>query len=217
MKNAWILGKEGDIRIEDNSVSRRHAKLTREGDELYIEDIGSTNGTYVNGAPVKRKKVGLRDKIVLGSYNLDLLKLDLPIPDAEFIAAFRKLKHVYETHIKKRVAFQTKSAGRMGLQRSLPMAVPGVLMFILPILFGGGEGGLKMVFQGIGALLSVAAIVTGALLGSREMAKMPQRMSELNEKFKMEYVCPECKRWFGETPWENLRLQGQCPSCRRKF
>jgi hypothetical protein len=38
---------------QDSSVSRRHAKLTRQGDALTVEDLGSTNGTFVNGRKVE--------------------------------------------------------------------------------------------------------------------------------------------------------------------
>jgi pSer/pThr/pTyr-binding forkhead associated (FHA) protein len=38
--------------IEDQTVSRRHAAIQRRGDEWVIEDLGSKNGTRVNGVPV---------------------------------------------------------------------------------------------------------------------------------------------------------------------
>jgi hypothetical protein len=46
-----ILGRsEGaDIRLEDPFASSRHARISREGDVLVIEDLDSTNGTYLNG------------------------------------------------------------------------------------------------------------------------------------------------------------------------
>jgi len=226
MKSELILGKDGDFRIDDNSVSRRHAKLTRDGDELYIEDLNSTNGTYVNGAPVKRKKIHSQDKIVLGTYELDLNKIDIPMSNAEFAAAFYELNGVYETHVNRKIALQTKSAARGAIMK-LPMALPGVLMLGLSFMSSrGGEGDTVKAFTQFaghlrfaGILLSVIGLVVGVYLGCREAAKMPQKMSELNEKFKLEYICPQCKRWFGETPWENLRLQGQCPNptCKRKF
>ncbi|MCS7300417.1 MAG: FHA domain-containing protein, partial [Fimbriimonadales bacterium] len=35
--------------VNDMGVSRTHAQITRQGDQTLIEDLGSTNGTYVNG------------------------------------------------------------------------------------------------------------------------------------------------------------------------
>jgi hypothetical protein len=42
-------GSAADIRLEDPFASARHARLVRQGDVLVIEDLGSTNGTYLNG------------------------------------------------------------------------------------------------------------------------------------------------------------------------
>jgi uncharacterized protein YraI len=45
-------GSENDIVLDDTQVSRNHARLIRQADEVIIEDLGSTNGTLVNGKPV---------------------------------------------------------------------------------------------------------------------------------------------------------------------
>ena len=72
--DSYIIGREAgnEIVIEDPQVSRRHAQLTRQGTSYLIEDIGSTNGTYVNGkrvtAPVllaNGDMIGLADTVVL--------------------------------------------------------------------------------------------------------------------------------------------------------
>ncbi len=47
------LGRgEVEIRLEDPYASSRHARITREGHVLIIEDLGSTNGTYLNEEPL---------------------------------------------------------------------------------------------------------------------------------------------------------------------
>jgi pSer/pThr/pTyr-binding forkhead associated (FHA) protein len=43
---------DNDITWDDGQVSRHHARLTRQGDLLLLEDLGSTNGTLVNGQPI---------------------------------------------------------------------------------------------------------------------------------------------------------------------
>ncbi|HXV98965.1 MAG TPA: FHA domain-containing protein, partial [Anaerolineae bacterium] len=45
-------GSDNDITLDDTQVSRNHARLIRQGDEVIIEDLGSTNGTLVNGKPI---------------------------------------------------------------------------------------------------------------------------------------------------------------------
>lgn len=42
-----------EIQIEDPFASARHAQITRQGYLLVIEDLGSTNGTYLNGEPLR--------------------------------------------------------------------------------------------------------------------------------------------------------------------
>lgn len=44
-----VIGKKGDYRIDDEYISRRHCSITEDDGEYYIEDLGSMNGTYVDG------------------------------------------------------------------------------------------------------------------------------------------------------------------------
>ena len=71
---SYTIGREAgnEIVIEDPQVSRRHATLTQQGTTYVLEDIGSTNGTYVNGkrvtAPVLLSNgdlIGLADTVML--------------------------------------------------------------------------------------------------------------------------------------------------------
>src|SRR5437773_5465750 len=56
-----------DIAIPDEAASARHAVLEQRDDEWWIEDLGSTNGTLVNGVKVeKRERVRFGDEIAIG-------------------------------------------------------------------------------------------------------------------------------------------------------
>jgi hypothetical protein len=46
-------GDQVDIQLEDSFASSRHARLVPEGDVMVLEDLGSTNGTYLNGEPLR--------------------------------------------------------------------------------------------------------------------------------------------------------------------
>jgi len=45
-------GQDADIVLQDQFSSTRHARLVPHGDAIVLEDLGSTNGTYLNGEPV---------------------------------------------------------------------------------------------------------------------------------------------------------------------
>jgi len=65
-----IIGRDDDcpVHISDESVSRRHARIFRQGDESFmLEDLGSTNGTFCNGTAVHEKVLEDGDKVMVGS------------------------------------------------------------------------------------------------------------------------------------------------------
>jgi diguanylate cyclase (GGDEF)-like protein len=55
-----------DLHIDVDSVSRRHARLVRHGEDWWVEDLGSTNGTFVNDDPVGRRKLDDGDIVRFG-------------------------------------------------------------------------------------------------------------------------------------------------------
>ena len=61
-----------DLVLGDDSVSRRHAMLVREGDRIILTDLGSTNGTFVNGRQITEAEVQPGDRLRLGDLDLVL-------------------------------------------------------------------------------------------------------------------------------------------------
>ena len=67
----FFIGKSGEktnYRIEDSTVSRFHARIDKEENELWLTDLNSTNGTFLNGIrllPYDRIKVDRGDFIVI--------------------------------------------------------------------------------------------------------------------------------------------------------
>jgi predicted component of type VI protein secretion system len=58
-RDVTVIGRreDCDLRIPLHDVSRKHARLLRDGDQLRIEDLGSSNGTHVNGTRIERDAV----------------------------------------------------------------------------------------------------------------------------------------------------------------
>lgn len=64
-----VLGRSRDcgLRLSDLNVSRKHAEVRRDGDAVLLVDLGSTNGTLLNGKRVERERLRDGDRITLGS------------------------------------------------------------------------------------------------------------------------------------------------------
>jgi hypothetical protein len=67
-----VIGRlpECDVVLNDSNVSRRHAELRRSGDGVFLTDLGSTNGTRVNGVPVREQILVSGDEVSVGSTKL---------------------------------------------------------------------------------------------------------------------------------------------------
>ncbi len=59
-------GTSSAVQLHDTEVSREHAELRRHGDVFVIRDLGSSNGTYVNGKPIKEQELASGDQLQLG-------------------------------------------------------------------------------------------------------------------------------------------------------
>lgn len=57
---------ESDLRIPTPDVSRRHCELVIEGDKLIVHDVGSSNGTYVNGRSIEETVLKPGDRLTIG-------------------------------------------------------------------------------------------------------------------------------------------------------
>ena len=70
------IGRSPDagVFLDDVTVSRNHALLVRRRDGLYIDDLGSLNGTYVNRRRIESHRLSDGDEIQVGKYKLSFLE-----------------------------------------------------------------------------------------------------------------------------------------------
>ena len=68
VEETYTLGRspENSIRLADTSVSGRHAQLVLVAENCYLKDLGSTNGTIVNGQPITETQLRAGDRIRFG-------------------------------------------------------------------------------------------------------------------------------------------------------
>ncbi len=68
-------GTDAAIRLDDDYVSTRHARVAASGDQWFVEDLGSTNGTYVGAARITQPTtITLGTQIRIGKTILELRK-----------------------------------------------------------------------------------------------------------------------------------------------
>ncbi|MDQ3034260.1 MAG: FHA domain-containing protein [Myxococcota bacterium] len=69
---AVVIGRapECDVRLDEPTVSSRHARLRWERGQILIEDLGSANGTWVGGQRVTSARIGAGDEVVIGGASL---------------------------------------------------------------------------------------------------------------------------------------------------
>ncbi len=71
-KKETVLGRDPDANIflDDITVSRKHAKITREKKSYFLIDTKSLNGTYLNGKRIENEKLKSYDEIQIGKFIL---------------------------------------------------------------------------------------------------------------------------------------------------
>ena len=65
---------DAEVFLDDVTVSRNHALLVRRRDGLYIDDLGSLNGTYVNRRRIESHRLANGDELQVGKYKLTYLE-----------------------------------------------------------------------------------------------------------------------------------------------
>jgi len=225
-KDEILIGRKvnkGDYPVDDKytSVSRTHAKITRKSDGLYIEDMDSANGTYVNGIKIKTKKITIQDKVSLGGTNYfildlnDVLKL-LPMSDSEFSRKVSKLQQVYENYQTESNELQTKGQESMITKRMMPTMLLGVLTTLVTVVAGNNLQ-VKIGIAISGGLLTVIVFLAATKWASKSNKVMKENLTRLNENFELDYVCPNCGASFRGKSWEFLKRMGKCFACQREF
>src|SRR3984885_11701066 len=88
-----LIGRSSDLDmvLVEDMVSRKHARIAMQTDQIWIEDLGSTNGTFVNGEKIKRARLKEGDRVLIGTSILKLIAGDAP---RDSMDAKRELENV---------------------------------------------------------------------------------------------------------------------------
>jgi pSer/pThr/pTyr-binding forkhead associated (FHA) protein len=74
-KERLTIGRkaDNDIQIDNLAISGQHAVITTLLGDAFLEDLNSTNGTYVNGQPIKKHVLQANDVVELGKYRIKFI------------------------------------------------------------------------------------------------------------------------------------------------
>ena len=210
----FILGrspKGENVRKIDNSyVSANHCRiwLDKESNIYYIEDLGSTNGTFVNGLLIKQMAIKGDDKILLGGeggYGTTLEKLLATSDDHIAVHKLDDLRKIYEDYQRDMSKFKINAQVYQSL-RIIPTVITSV---ILAYFVSNDQKSVAIVT----AVAVVLCIVISTVLIRKNDAKMRERIT----RFQLTYVCPKTRRFYGDRSWEVLQNEQTCSFCREKF
>ena len=130
-----VIGRsaECELRVPSVAASRRHAAVVRRGDEVFVRDLGSTNGTLVNGGKIAGERaLQPGDRVEVGGVGVTFCRVDAGFAHAEAVPADRTV-----------VSFGPLSAPAPSALRGDLAKIP--LFAVLQMLEMGGQSGCLLV------------------------------------------------------------------------
>lgn len=220
-----LIGRGSDCQfiVDSPKVSRKHCQIRMINESLVeIEDLGSTNGTFIDGEkllPQKRQILSAASQIRLGTeFNLTLKQVfpELKIPSKTTfnkqtqeanqgprlangleLESFKSLEDVWKE-------YQTKMIKSRNI--AIHFGIGGSALGIGAAVATAAVGPLGLVLMAGGGIL-------GRYLGQRESNKIQNDLS-FEDMFLSAYSCPRCKESFQKKAWVTIR---ECNKCKLKF
>ena len=212
-----IVGKQGNQRIPitDQYVSRKHCKITSNGDGSYTIENLSQNGTFVNGRRIIKTKVQAETVIQLGpNFSIKVSEL-LPVTTTRSINqkvySIESLESVWNEYHDSILELQAKQH-KLGLLIRIPMiftVVGGVLTALISEEY-------RFVTLGISAIAGILMIY--GFIKSKNFVFAKEK-DKLDLDFQDKYICPnpECNHFLGFKPFKVLIQDKSCGYCRCKY
>jgi pSer/pThr/pTyr-binding forkhead associated (FHA) protein len=90
-KDEIAIGRNSanDIAIDNLAVSDRHARIVRDKSGYFLEDLGSTNGTFADGRRISRIGLGPHQEITIGKHRLDIRMPDQQGSGSDFVRTMK--------------------------------------------------------------------------------------------------------------------------------
>jgi hypothetical protein len=157
-KDKTTLGRRpyNDIVIDNLAVSGEHAVLQMVGADVFIEDLNSTNGTYINGKAIKKQLLAHNDTVEIGKYKIKYLvddsgeyeKTMIMRPSSSAPPPFQAPSPASSGHAAAHAAPHAPAAA--AAQAAAPAVLPAALIKVLNGAAAGREVALTKVVTTVG-------------------------------------------------------------------
>jgi hypothetical protein len=194
------MANMNDIHLDSKKVSQKHAKVSYiDTDKLLLEDLNSSNGTYVNDEQIKTKLVNISDVIKMGDKQFtlsDFFRLDIDKKQLEFRGSgtndftreFLLLKPISDTYFDD-IEKHSKKNERIKFLRNTMMFVVSPLLGLVALVEANSQ-----FFKLLGLL---PQLISGYFFFNSESPKAIEKTKQvrklLDNDFRKKYVCPKCK------------------------
>ena len=132
-----IIGREvGDLVVADPMCSSKHAELVFANGSVVLRDLGSTNGTWVNGQRVQELQLGPGIKVVIGAAVLSLVQVKMPAP------AFGRTMVAAPGHFQAPAPSMQAAPKAPSKSSAMPMLLGALALLVLGVV--GGSAALWM-------------------------------------------------------------------------
>ncbi|HEY1103108.1 MAG TPA: FHA domain-containing protein [Burkholderiaceae bacterium] len=174
-KSRTTVGRRpyNDIVIDNLAVSGEHAVFLVEGDGIFVEDLGSTNGTHVNGKAIHKELLHSHDTVEIGKFRIRLVDAAPEAVRASVVDVAPALAHI-----------RVLAGSAVGREM--------VLTKVVTTIGKTGEGSATITHSGDGYLIAHASgprrfRVNGTLLGAEAVLLQPGDLLELGPH-RMQFV-----------------------------
>lgn len=169
-------GKSNHIVVPTLSITELHARVTRQGDNYWLEDNNSSNGTFVNDFRIVRRRLQPDDQVRVGNQVLTyrrLIKAFSRNPD-DYTREFAELENVWEDYVGLKEQLENRNLADQ--VSDLTVGVP------------------------------LIGLALGRLLGAERSARKKRELAELEAQMTQIYACPKCGTPFPLTRDSSFRM-----------
>lgn len=139
-----LIGRGGelDIVLVEDMVSRKHARLTTAGGTVLIEDLKSTNGTFVNGEKIEQAALKTGDRVLIGTSILKLIDVSNGAVEQEDALNAAELSQLAQNRAKNMAGRGGEGTSMSGSLTEMPVST------LLPMLASMKKSGVLSVTNG---------------------------------------------------------------------